>query len=80
MSAAISFGLGLLGAIICAATGAGLGLLGGLGYTELASVSGFEGYSGFVVGYWILAGLVLGILIGFFAGMKLARRKTDRVN
>ncbi len=80
MSAARTFGFALLGAVIGAATGAGLGLLGGLGHTELASVSGFEGYSGFVVAYWMLAGCVLGLLVGIFAGVKLARRKVDQVD
>jgi hypothetical protein len=80
MSAARTFGFALLGAVIGVTTGAGLGLLGGLGYTELASVSGFEGYSGFVVGYWMLAGLVLGLVAGIFAGVKLSRRKVDQLD
>jgi hypothetical protein len=69
-----SFGFSLLGAIVGAATGAGLGLLGGLGYTELASVSGFEGESGFVVGYWMLGGLLVGLCVGVYSGLRLARR------
>lgn len=77
MSTARTFGFALLGAVIGAATGAGLGLLGGLGYTELANVSGFEGYSGFMVGYWILAGLVVGLFTGILAGVRLSRRKVD---
>jgi hypothetical protein len=75
MSAGRTFGFGLMGAIIGAAMGAGLGLLGGLGYTELVQVSGFEGYSSFVVVYWILGGLVFGLIAGIPIALRIARRK-----
>ncbi len=51
-----------------------MGLLGGLAYTELAATSGFEGYSGFVVAGWILAGLAIGMIAGLVAGIRRARR------
>jgi hypothetical protein len=62
--------------LIIAAAGAvagGLaGLAGGLVYTGLAGTPGFEGYSGFVVAYWMLAGIVL----GFGAGAVVAIRQS----
>jgi hypothetical protein len=51
MSARRIMGLTLLGLLVGAAVGCGLGFLGGLAYIELAKVSGFEGESGFVVAY-----------------------------
>ena len=47
-----------------------LGFLGGLAYTELADTSGFEGYSGFVVIYWLLAGIVLGLAAGVIIAVR----------
>ncbi len=47
-----------------------LGFLGGLAWTELAATSGFEGYSGFVVIYWLLAGLILGLFAGLIAAFR----------
>jgi hypothetical protein len=60
------------------ARGAGVGLLGGLAYTQLAAVSGFEGQSGYVVAVWMLGGLLLGAVIGIFAGTTMARRDLTR--
>ncbi|MFN4141342.1 hypothetical protein [Aestuariivirga sp.] len=57
-------GLILLGVVLGAVVGGGAGLLGGLAYTELAATSGFEGYSGFVVAYWLVAGIILGMIAG----------------
>jgi hypothetical protein len=74
MSAAGRFGFALLGLIIGGAIGGGLGLLGGLAYTELAHTSSFEGYSGFVVGAWMLGGIVIGLIAGLIAALKLTRR------
>ncbi len=51
-----------------------MGLLGGLAYTELAATSGFEGYSGFVVAGWMLAGIVVGLIAGLVAGIKRSKR------
>jgi hypothetical protein len=59
-------GGGILGGI--------LGLLGGLGYTELAGTSGFEGYSGFVVVFWMLGGILIGIIIGPILVLRRVRR------
>ena len=47
-----------------------LGFLGGLAWTEFAVTSGFEGYSGFVVIYWLLAGFVLGLIAGLIAAIR----------
>ena len=69
MSAARSIGFALLGLV----AGGVIGLLGGLAYTTLAQTSGFEGYSGFVVIYWMLAGIFLGLIAGVIGGLKLAR-------
>lgn len=75
MGAGRTFGLSLLGAVAGGATGGGLGLLAGLAYTSLADVSGFEGLSGYTVAFWILGGIVLGLILGTIAGAMLARRK-----
>ncbi|MFT3989064.1 hypothetical protein [Aestuariivirga sp.] len=75
MAAGRTIGLAILGTILGIAAGGGLGLLGGLGWTELMSTSSFEGYSGFVVAYWILGGLILGALAGLISGVRLARRR-----
>lgn len=73
MSAARTFGFGLSGLLLGAIAGGGLGLLGGLAWTQIAGTSGFEGYSGFVVACWIIAGIVLGAGIGLLIGLKRAR-------
>jgi ABC-type antimicrobial peptide transport system permease subunit len=77
MSRGRSLGFGLLGAVIGAATGVGVGLLAGLAYSELAAVASFEGASGYAVAFWMLAGLVLGAVVGLLAGLKMARRTLD---
>jgi hypothetical protein len=74
MSAGRSIGFALLGLILGAIVGGGVGLLGGLGYTGLAQTSGFEGYSGFVAAYWMLGGIVVGLIAGVIFGTRLARR------
>ena len=74
MSAGKTFGMGLLGAVIGGGTGAGLGLLAGLAYISLASTPGFEGQSGFVVAFWMLGGILLGLILGMIAGVKLSAR------
>jgi hypothetical protein len=80
MTVARSFGFGLLGAVIGATTGAGAGLLGGIGYTSFGEVSTFEGYSGFVVGYWMLGGLVLGLIAGVPIGVSLSKRRQKSID
>lgn len=74
MSMVRRVGFALLGMLLGAIVGAVAGLLGGLGYTELANTSGFEGYSGFVVAFWILGGIASGMTIGLIVAYKLARR------
>jgi hypothetical protein len=74
MSIARNVGYALLGLILGGMIGGGLGLLGGLGYTSLAEVSGFEGKSGYVVAFWTIGGTMLGLVIGVISGAKLARR------
>lgn len=74
MSMARTFGFVLFGTLLGAACGGVLGLGGGLAYTELAATSGAEGYSGYVVVYWILAGILLGLVAGGVAGAKWPRR------
>jgi hypothetical protein len=44
--------------------GGAVGLCCGLAYTALAGTSSFEGYSGFVVAYWMLAGIIPGAIAG----------------
>jgi hypothetical protein len=67
-------GLALLGLVAGTIAGGLLGLGGGLAWTSLADTSGFEGYSGFVVVYWLLAGIILGALAGLIAGARRGRR------
>jgi hypothetical protein len=76
MSAARTLGFAGLGIVLGGGAGAGLGLLGGLAYTSLAGTSGFEGYSGYVVGLWMLFGVAAGIVAGLAAGINLARRRS----
>lgn len=73
MSTGRRIGFGLLGAVGGAVLGGGAGLLGGLAWVELAGTSGFEGYSGFVVIYWALAGILVGLAAGAVFGAKSGR-------
>jgi uncharacterized BrkB/YihY/UPF0761 family membrane protein len=68
-------GLAFAGMLLGAAAGAGVGLLGGLGYTALADTSGFEGYAGFVVGFWMLGGIAAGMTLGLIAAYRISRRR-----
>ena len=70
MAAGRKAAMALLGALGGAVIGGLAGLGGGLAWSELASVSGDEGYSGFVVAYWILAGIVLGLIAGAIFGAR----------
>ncbi len=74
MSFARAAGLVFLGLFAGGIVGGLVGLGVGLAYTQLANVSRFEGYSGFVVGYWIVAGIAFGVLAGFAIAMRRARR------
>lgn len=73
MSTGRTIAFGLLGLLLGGVAGGGAGLLGGLAYTELAATSGFEGYSGFAVAGWMLAGLLVGMIAGLVAGLKRSR-------
>jgi hypothetical protein len=66
MSTGRKIAIALLGPLF----GGLLGFLGGLAWTELAGTSGFEGYSGFVVVYWLIGGLVLGLAAGIAAASR----------
>lgn len=70
MSAFSSAARVLLFTLAGAVAGFGAGLLLGLAHVELADVSGFEGYSGFVVVYWGIAGLFLGMFGGAVWGLR----------
>jgi hypothetical protein len=74
MATGRTIGFAFLGTLLGGALGAGLGIAGGLLWTSLAGTSGFEGYSGFVVAYWMLAGILVGLFAGLVAGIRLARR------
>lgn len=68
-------GFAILGLLLGTGCGGGIGLLGGLAYTSLVSTSSFEGYSGFVVVYWLLAGAGLGLIGGTIFGIKFGQRR-----
>jgi hypothetical protein len=74
MAAGKTIGFALLGLIAGAILGGVAGLLGGLAWTSLNQTSGFEGYSGFVVFYWIFGGIILGLAAGLVVGTRLGRR------
>lgn len=73
MSPAGRIGFAVLGAVAGGAIGGGVGLLGGLAYVELARVSSMEGHSGYVIVFWMLIGILLGFVAGIFVGLRLAR-------
>ena len=66
-------GFAVLGLLLGGVLGGGAGLLGGLGYTQLAETSGFEGYSGYVVAMWMLIGIVIGMIAGLITGVVRSR-------
>lgn len=74
MSTARRVGFALAGILLGGFAGGVIGLLGGLSCTTLAQTSGFEGYSGFVVGGWLLAGIVIGAIAGLVMGLQRAPR------
>ena len=75
MSLARRLGFAVLGLTLGASAGGVAGLLGGLAYTEIARTSGFEGYSGFVVAFWMLGGIVLGMIAGLVVAHKLVKSR-----
>lgn len=72
MSVARRLGLAFLGFLLGALTGGVLGLGSGLAYVTVAATSSFEGYSGYVVVLWVLAGIALGMFVGIFVGLRRA--------
>ena len=75
MSIAHRLGLAALGITLGSSVGGVVGLLAGLAYIEIADTSGFEGYSGFVVAFWMLGGVVIGMILGLVLTYKLARKR-----
>jgi len=73
MSIARRLAFAVLGLALGAAGGGVIGLLAGLAYIEIAGTSGFEGYSGFVVAFWIMGGITIGMIGGLAVAYKLAR-------
>ena len=61
----------VLGLALGAFLGGPTGLLAGLAYTWLAQTSEFEGFAGYVVLYWGLAGLGAGAMLGLILGWRL---------
>jgi hypothetical protein len=74
MPAGRAIGFALIGVLAGGALGGGAGVLSGLAYTSFAETSNFEGYSGYVVAFWMLAGIFLGVIAGIITGARLARR------
>jgi len=70
-------GLAALGIALGSSGGGVAGLLAGLAYIEIAGTSGFEGYSGFVVAFWILGGVTIGMIFGLVVAYKLARKRNQ---
>lgn len=75
MKLARRLGLAALGLILGSAVGGVVGLLAGLAYVEIANTSGFEGYSGFVVAFWLLGGVTLGMILGLVVAYRFARKR-----
>ncbi len=73
MSLARRLAFAVLGLTLGSAGGGVAGLLAGLAYTEIAATSGFEGYSGFVVAFWMLGGVVIGMIAGLVVAYRMAR-------
>lgn len=68
MSAGRKIAFAFLGLTVGAAAGGGLGVADGLSWTELMNTSSFEGYSGYVVAFWMLGGIILGGAAGLIFG------------
>lgn len=63
-------GLTVIGAGVGAIVGGSAGIGGGLLFTEVAGTVDFEGYSGYVIVAWMLAGTLVGTIAG--AGLVIA--------
>lgn len=75
MSLARRLAFAVLGLALGASGGGVIGLLAGLAYAEIAGTSGFEGYSGFVVAFWIMGGITVGMIAGLVVAYRLARAR-----
>jgi hypothetical protein len=75
MSIARRLAFAVLGLTLGSSGGGVAGLLAGLAYIEIAGTSGFEGYSGFVVAFWILGGVVIGMIGGLVVAYRFARSR-----
>ena len=75
MTLARRLGLAALGIVLGSAGGGVAGLLAGLAYIEIANTSGFEGYSGFVVAFWMLGGITIGMILGLVVAYRFARKR-----
>jgi ABC-type branched-subunit amino acid transport system permease subunit len=76
MSIARRLAFSVLGMVLGSSGGGIAGLLAGLAYTEIAATSGFEGYSGYVVAYWILGGVAIGTIVGLIVAYRFSRLRT----
>jgi hypothetical protein len=77
MSIARRLAFSVLGITLGSSGGGIAGLLAGLAYTEIAATSGFEGYSGFVVAFWILGGVAIGMIVGLVVAYKFSGPHTN---
>ena len=77
MSLARRLAFAVLGITLGASGGGVAGLLAGLAYTEIAATSGFEGYSGFVVAFWMLGGVVIGMIAGLVVAHRYVRTRAQ---
>lgn len=77
MSMARRLGFALLGIALGSSGGGIAGLLAGLAYVEITGTSGFEGYSGFVVAFWLLGGVVIGMIAGLVVAYKFTRPRNS---
>ena len=75
MSLARRLGFAALGIVIGSSGGTAVGLLAGLAHIEIADTSGFEGYSGFVVAFWMLGGITIGMIVGLVVAYKLMTKR-----
>ena len=75
MSLARRLAFAILGLSLGSSGGGIAGLLVGLAYIEIAGTSGFEGYSGFVVAFWTLGGVTIGMIVGLVIAYKFVKAR-----
>jgi hypothetical protein len=66
-----------LGLTLGASAGGIAGLFAGLAYIEIAATSGFEGYAGFVVAFWMMGGVVFGMIAGLVVAYKFTKPRSS---